>query len=126
MQLLNRRLNIAVKLTRNRKTSRKPFKKKGNAHGFLRYSRSGGLMYHKFFPKEQVLNKEFYFSGFYTTISAISRAGIVNEYKAKPSIHTIDQPPYSPDLAPCDFSYFPDSNCHSCFAYVCILENGIL
>lgn len=35
------------------------------------------------------------------------RATIVTEYKAKHSINTIDQPPYSPDLAPSDFFLFP-------------------
>ena len=35
------------------------------------------------------------------------QAIIIKEYKTKNSINTIEQPPYSPDLAPCDFFLFP-------------------
>jgi len=39
--------------------------------------------------------------GFYT------RATIVADYKAKNSVNSVNHPPYSPDLAPCDFFLFP-------------------
>ena len=32
---------------------------------------------------------------------------LVIEYLTKMGIKTVSQPPYSPDLAPCDFSLFP-------------------
>ena len=32
---------------------------------------------------------------------------LVTDYLAKMSIKTVPQPPYSPDLAPCDFWLFP-------------------
>ncbi|EFN73943.1 hypothetical protein EAG_11882, partial [Camponotus floridanus] len=35
------------------------------------------------------------------------RATIVTDFLAKNSINVFEQPPYSPDLAPCDFFFFP-------------------
>uniref|UniRef100_A0A0K2URM5 Putative LOC101236796 [Hydra vulgaris] n=1 Tax=Lepeophtheirus salmonis TaxID=72036 RepID=A0A0K2URM5_LEPSM len=43
------------------------------------------------------------------------RTTIVSEFIAKDAINTIDHPPYSPDLAPCNFFCFPNLNCHSVF-----------
>jgi len=38
---------------------------------------------------------------------ATHRATIVADYKAKNSVNSVDHPPYSRDLAPCDFFLFP-------------------
>jgi len=35
------------------------------------------------------------------------KAAMVTEFKVTIATNTIDQPPYSPDLTPCDFSCFP-------------------
>jgi len=35
------------------------------------------------------------------------KANIVNEYLSKNKVKILSHPPYSPDLAPCDFFLFP-------------------
>ena len=37
---------------------------------------------------------------------------LVNEFLAKKSIVTLPHPPYSPDIAPCDFFLFPKMKTH--------------
>lgn len=88
-----------------------------------------GVVHHEFVPTGQTVNKEFYLTVLRRLRESIRlkrpqlwqnkswilhddnapchRAAIINEYKAKHNINTIDQPPYSPDLAPCDFFLFP-------------------
>ena len=44
---------------------------------------------------------------FCTTITYYLKAIIVNEFLAKNSMSIIEQPPYSPDMAPADFFLFP-------------------
>lgn len=88
-----------------------------------------GLVHHEFIPAGQTVNKEYYLSVLKRLREKISRtrpelcksnswilhddntpshrAAIVSEFKAAHAIKTIDQPPYSPDLAPCDFFLFP-------------------
>ena len=47
-------------------------------------------------------------TGFCTTTNAPAhRAVTTNEFLAKHNIPSLPQPPYSPDLAPCDFFLFP-------------------
>nr|APL98288.1 putative DD34D transposase [Bactrocera tryoni] len=88
-----------------------------------------GLVHHEFVPEGQTVNKEFYLAVLRRLRENIRRkrpelwknnswilhddnapshrATIVTEFKAKNAMNTIDQPPYSPDLAPCDFFLFP-------------------
>lgn len=88
-----------------------------------------GVVHSEFLPEGQTVNKEYYLSVLRRLREAIRRkrpelwkdnswilhddnapshrALIVREYKTKNLINTIEQPPYSPDLAPCDFFLFP-------------------
>lgn len=88
-----------------------------------------GLVHSEYLPEGQTVNKEYYLGVlrrlrenvrrkrpdlwadnswiFHDYNAASHRATIITEYKAKNSINTIEQPPYSPDLAPCDFFLFP-------------------
>ena len=45
--------------------------------------------------------------GFCTTIMHCATARIFRKFFARNSTHVAPQPPYSPDLARCDFSLFP-------------------
>lgn len=88
-----------------------------------------GLVHHEFVPTGQTVNKEYYLSVlrrlrekirhkrpelwannswiFHDDNAPSHRAAVVNDFKTKNSFNNIDQPPYSPDLAPCDFFLFP-------------------
>lgn len=87
-----------------------------------------GVVHHEFVPQGQTVNKDFYLTVLRRLRENIRRkrpdlwqnnswilhddnapshrATIINDFKTKHSINTIDQPPYSPDLAPCDFFLF--------------------
>ena len=88
-----------------------------------------GVVHFEYVPEGQTVNKEYYLTVLRRLRDAIRRkrpdlwkdnswilhddnapshrARIINEFKAKHSIITVDHPPYSPDLAPCDFFLFP-------------------
>lgn len=88
-----------------------------------------GVVHHEYVPERQTVNKEYYVTVLRRLRERVRRvrpelwadnswilhddnapshrATIVNAFKAKHSINTIDQAPYSPDLAPCDFFLFP-------------------
>lgn len=87
-----------------------------------------GVVHYEYVPAGQTVTKEFYLSVLRRLREAIRRkrndlwvdnswilhhdnapshkAIIVNEFLAKHSVNIIEQPPYSPDLAPCDFFLF--------------------
>ena len=89
----------------------------------------GGLVHHEFIPTGQTVNKEYYLDVLNCLRKKIRqnrpemwknnswilhddnaqshRAEMVTEFKAKTATTTMDQPPYSPDLATCDFFLFP-------------------
>lgn len=88
-----------------------------------------GLVHHEFVPEGLTVNKEYYLAVlkrlrekirqkrpelwinnswiFHDDNAPSHRAAIVTEFKAKNATNTIDQPPYSPDLAPSDYFLFP-------------------
>lgn len=88
-----------------------------------------GVVHSEFLPDGQTVNKEYYLSVMKRLREKIRRkrpdlwkenswilhhdnapshkAIIVNEFLAKNSTNTIEQPPYSPDMAPADFFLFP-------------------
>jgi len=88
-----------------------------------------GVVHYEFLPEGQTVNKEYYLAVLRRLREKIRRkrpelwkenswilhddnapshrAHVVTEFKTKNSINTIDQPPYSPDLAPADFFLFP-------------------
>jgi len=47
----------------------------------------------------------------------------VNEFLAKKSISVVPQPPYSPDLSPCDFFLFPKLKFHLKGSHVGTVDN---
>jgi len=85
------------------------------------------LVYHEFVPTGQTVNKEFYKTVLQCLRDAVRRdcpekwrsgnwilhhdnapahrAVTTNEFLAKHNIPSLPQPPYSPDLAPCDFLF---------------------
>ena len=88
-----------------------------------------GVVHSEFLPEGQMVNKDYYLSVMRRLREQIRRkrpdlwkdnswilhhdnapahkAIIVNEFLAKNSTNLIEQPPYSPDLAPADFFLFP-------------------
>ena len=88
-----------------------------------------GLVHHEFVPTGQWVNKEFYKTVLQRLRDAVRRyrpenwrsgnwilhhdkapahrAVTTNEFLAKHNIPSLPEPPYSPDLAPCDFVLFP-------------------
>lgn len=88
-----------------------------------------GVVHSEFLPEGETVNKEYYLSVMRRLREQIRRkrpdlwkenswilhhdnapshkAIIVNEFLAKNSTNLIEQPPYSPDLAPADFFLFP-------------------
>ena len=88
-----------------------------------------GLVHHEFVPTGQTVNKEFYKTVLQRLRDALRRhrpekwrsgnwilhhdnapahrAVITNEFLVKHNFPLLPQPPYSPDLAPCDFFLFP-------------------
>ena len=90
---------------------------------------STGMMYMHWAPNGQTVNKEYYVevlkkfkkrfrrkrpalftSGqwhFHLDSQPVQNSILVTDYLTKMGIKTVPQPPYSPDLAPCDFWFFP-------------------
>lgn len=88
-----------------------------------------GVVHHEYAPRGQTINKEYYCQVLRRLRDAIRRkrptlhrsgewrlhhdnapahsAQLVQQYLAKHHISQLQQPPYSPDLAPCDFFLFP-------------------
>jgi len=88
-----------------------------------------GLVHHEYVPRGQTVNKEFYKTVLQRPHDAVRRhrpekwhsgnwilhhdnapahrAVTTNEFLAKHNIPSLPHPPYSPDLAPCDFFLFP-------------------
>jgi len=88
-----------------------------------------GLVHHEFVPTGQMVNKEFHKTVLQHLRDTVRRhcpekwrsgnwilhhdnapahrAVTTNEFLAKHNIPSLPQPPYSPDLAPCDFFLFP-------------------
>ena len=90
---------------------------------------STGMIYMHWVPTGQTVNKEYYVevlrefrkrfprkrpalfkSGqwhFHQDNAPVHNSILVTDYLTKMGINTVPQPPYSPDLAPCDFCLFP-------------------
>ena len=90
---------------------------------------STGMIYKHWFPTGQTVNKEYYVevlrdfrerfrrkrpelfkSGqwhFHQDNAPVHNSILVTDYLTKMDIKTVYQPPYSPDLTPCDFWLFP-------------------
>lgn len=88
-----------------------------------------GVVHQEFLPMGQTVNKEYYLSVMRRLREAIRKkrpelwkdnswilhhdnapshtAHVIRDFFAKNSTHVAPQPPYSPDLAPCDFWLFP-------------------
>lgn len=88
-----------------------------------------GVVHSEFLPEGQTVNKEYYLGVMRRLRENVRRkrpdlwrnnswilhhdnapahkAIIVNEFLNKNSTNIIEQPPYSPDMAPCDFFLFP-------------------
>ena len=96
---------------------------------------STGMIYMHWFPIGQTVNKEYYVEvlrefrkRFHRKRPALFKSGqwhfhqdnapvhtsiLVIDYLTKMGIKTVPHPPYSPDLAPCDFWLFPKlRGCH--------------
>ena len=96
---------------------------------------STGMIYMHWFPPGQKVNKEYYVEvlrefrkRFRRKRPALFKSGqwhfqqdnapvhnsiLVTDYLSKMGIKTVPQPPYSPDLVPCDFWLFPKlRGCH--------------
>lgn len=91
-----------------------------------------GLVHYEFRPPNQTVNKEYHLNVMHRLREAICKkrpelwadnswylhhenasahtALILREHFAKNSTNIVPQPPYSPDLAPCDFWLFPKLN----------------
>ena len=90
---------------------------------------STGMIYMHWVPTRQTVNKEYYVkvlrefskrfhwkrpalfkSGqwhFHQDNESVNNSILVTDYLTKMGIKTVPHPPYSPDLAPCDFCLFP-------------------
>ena len=88
-----------------------------------------GIVHHEFLPRSQTVNKEYYLQVRRRLREAIRKKRpdlwknnswllhhynspahtslLVREFLAKNNTVTMSQPPYSPDMAPCDFFLFP-------------------
>jgi hypothetical protein len=62
-----------------------------------------GIVHHEFVPEGQSVNAAFYL---HQDNAPSHTALIVREFLVHNSITVMDHPPYSPDLAPCDFFLF--------------------
>ena len=96
---------------------------------FFFFFDSTGMIYMHWLPTGQTVNKEYYVevlrefskrfrrrrpalfkSGqwhFHQDNAPVHNSILVTDYLTKMGIKTVPQPPYSPDLAPCDFWLFP-------------------
>lgn len=110
---------------RPKKPRRFQSKKKVMLTVFIDYN---GVVHHEFLPKGQTINKEYYLGVMKRLREAIRKkrpalwgnnswilhddnapshnALIIREFLVKNNTNTIQQPPNSPDLAPCDFFLF--------------------
>ena len=90
---------------------------------------STGMIYMHWVPTGQTVNKEYYFEvlrefrkrflgkrpalfksaqwHFHQDNTPVHNCILVTDYLTKMGIKTVPHPPYSPDLAPCDFCLFP-------------------
>ena len=90
---------------------------------------STGMMYMHWVPTGQTVNKEYYVEvlrefrkrscqkrpalfkldqwHFHQDNAPVHNSILVTDYLTKMGFNTVPQPPYSPDLAPCDFCLFP-------------------
>ncbi|KAJ4444640.1 hypothetical protein ANN_06436 [Periplaneta americana] len=88
-----------------------------------------GIVHHKYAPEGQMVTKEYYHDVLRRLRDAVRRkrqdmwtannwhlhhdnapahsSQLIHTFLAKHGITTVHQPPYSPDLAPCDFWLFP-------------------
>ncbi|GFX94408.1 maestro heat-like repeat-containing protein family member 1 [Trichonephila clavipes] len=111
---------VLVKLENVAKNGRK----NAGLFGFIR-----GIMHHEYAHTGQTINKEYYVEVLKRLCNAIRRKrpqlwesgdwllhhdnapahtlNLVQQYLSKHSIAQLRQPPYSPDIAPCDFWLFP-------------------
>ncbi|BFZ02340.1 hypothetical protein BsWGS_05379 [Bradybaena similaris] len=93
-----------------------------------------GIVHHEYAPSGQTVNKEYYIEVLRRLRDAVRRrrpdlhasgqwqlhhdnapahsAQLVQQFLAKHNIPQVRQPPYSPDLAPCDFFLFPKIKSH--------------
>jgi len=103
--------------------------KSNNKTMLIAFFDNDGLVHHEFVPTGQTVNKEFYKTVLQRLHYAVRRhrpekwgsenwilhhdntpahrAVTTNEFLAKHNILSLPQPPYSPDLVPCDFFLFP-------------------
>ena len=96
---------------------------------------SNGMIYMHWVPTGQTVNKEYYVEvlrefrkrfcqkrpalfkfgqwHFHQDNTPVHNSILVTDYLTKMGINAVPQPPYSPDLAPCDFWLFPKlRGCH--------------
>ena len=98
----------------------------------LAFFDSEGIINHKYAPDGQTVNKEFYMEVLRRLHESVRRkrlekwqdgnwilhhdnapahtSHLVHQFLAKHSTAQLQQPPYSPDLAPCDLFLFPRLN----------------
>jgi len=117
----------AANSTSSKKMSSGPIKHQSNAHCFFDFF---GLVHYEFVPTSQTINKVFYKpvlerlrekvrckrpevwkskSWFLHHDNApVHSALSIREFLASKNLPVVPYPPYSPDLAPCDFFYFRD------------------
>ena len=103
--------------------------KSTHKHLMFPFFDSTGMIYMHWVPTGQTVNKEYYVevlrefrkryvrkrpalfkSGqwhFHQDNAAVHNSILVTDYLTKMGIKTVPHPPYSPDLAPCDFCLFP-------------------
>ena len=109
--------------------------KSTHKHLMIPFFDSTGMIYMHWVPTGQSVNKEYYVevlmefrkrfcqkrpalfkSGqwhFYQDNAPVHNSILVTDYLTKMGIKTVPQPPYSPDLTPCDFCLFPKlRGCH--------------
>ena len=85
---------------------------------------SEGIIHHEYAPNGQTINKEFYLEVLRRLLASVRRkrpekwtlhhdnapahtSHLVQQFLAKQGTAQLQQPPYSPDLAPCDFFLYP-------------------
>ena len=103
--------------------------KSTHKHLMIPFFDSTGMIYMHWVPTGQTVNKEYYVevlrefslrfrwkrpalfkSGqwhFHQDNAPVHNSILVTDYFTKMSTKSVPQPPYSPDLAPCDFCLFP-------------------
>ena len=103
--------------------------KSTHKHLMIPFFDRSGIIYMHWFPTGQTVNKEYYvevlrefrkrFLGkrpalfksgrwhFHQDNAPVHNSILVTDYLTNTSIKTVPHPPYSPDLATCDFSLFP-------------------